>query len=82
QIGRSTDSGPGTLQTLDPLYEWANTLNGDDADISVSGGPMVSAHIKEGRDYHNDNPKAGYDPCEYPHPLTKGRPPASGGDGQ
>lgn len=76
QIGRSTDSGPGTPQALDPLYEWANTLNGDDADIAVSGGPMVSAHIKEGRDYRNDTPKAGYDPYEYPHPLTKGRPPA------
>lgn len=70
QIGRSTDSGPGMPQELDPLCEWDNTLNGSDADIAVSGGPAVQAHIQEGRDYHNDTPKPHYAPYKYPHPLV------------
>jgi hypothetical protein len=72
QIGRSTDAGPGTAQELDPLYEWHNLLNGKDADIAVSGGPMVQAHIKEGRDYHDDTRRPQYEPYVYPHPLAAG----------
>jgi hypothetical protein len=70
QIGRSTDIGPGTPQQHDPLYEWDNRLNGRDADIAVSGGPEVQAHIKEGRDYHNDKKRPEYSPYAYPHPLV------------
>jgi hypothetical protein len=68
QIGRSTDSGPGTPQQHDPLYEWNNTLNGGNADIAISGGPEVQAHIKQGRDYHNDTRRPDYAPYVYPHP--------------
>ncbi|MHC4426200.1 MAG: right-handed parallel beta-helix repeat-containing protein [Planctomycetota bacterium] len=74
QIGRSTDSGPGTPQQHDPLYEWDNTLNGANADIAVSGGAEVQAHIKEGRDYHNDRSRPDYTPYVYPHPLVSYAP--------
>lgn len=70
QIGRSTDSGPGTRQELDPLREWNNTLGGKDADIAVSGTGAVHVHIKELRDFLNDTPRAGYVPYAYPHPLA------------
>jgi hypothetical protein len=74
QIGRSTDSGRGTPQQHDPLYEWDNTLNGANADIAVSGGPEVQAHIKEGRDYRNDTSRPDYAPYVYPHPLVSYAP--------
>ena len=74
QIGRSTDNGPGTPQQHDPLYEWDNTLNGANADIAVSGGPEVQAHIKQGRDYHNDTSRPDYAPYVYPHPLLSYAP--------
>jgi hypothetical protein len=74
QIGRSTDNGPGTPQELDPLCEWGNTLNDTDADIAVSGGPEVEAHIKEDRDFHNDKSKPNYVPYAYPHPLVSRAP--------
>lgn len=74
QIGRSTDNGPGTPQQHEPLYEWNNTLNGGKADIAVSGGPQVQAHIKRGRDYHNDKSRPDYSPYVYPHPLTSYAP--------
>jgi len=72
QIGRSTDSGPGTPQAQEPLYEWNNTLNGADADVVVHWGcPEVSQHIQENRDFFNNTPRPGYTPYEYPHPLTR-----------
>lgn len=71
QIGRSTDSGPGTRQELDPLYEWGNTLNGEDADVAVADNPAVRRHIKAGRDFHNDTEKSGYTAFVYPHPLVQ-----------
>ncbi|MHC4397950.1 MAG: hypothetical protein ACYS1A_20090, partial [Planctomycetota bacterium] len=46
-----------------------NTLNGTNADIAVSGGPEVKAHIKQGRDYRNDTSRPDYAPYVYPHPL-------------
>jgi hypothetical protein len=69
QIGRSTDSGPGTAQALEPLYEWNNTLDGADVDISSN-----SQHVQENRDYYNDTPLTGYQPYQYPHPLTRSAP--------
>ncbi len=72
QIGRGTNSGPGTPQTLDPLYEWGNTLNGANADVVVHWGcPEVTLHIQENRDFYNDTPRPGYQPHPYPHPLTR-----------
>lgn len=71
QIGRSTDGGIGTDQELDPVYEWANTLNGQDGDILSR-----SDHVLEGRDYHNDTQRPGYAPYTYPHPLV-GKTPRS-----
>lgn len=67
QVGRSTDSGLGTQQALEPLYEWNNTLNGVDGDIY----PRESEWIKENRDFYNDTQKPGYTPYKYPHPLTQ-----------
>lgn len=71
QIGRSTDSGPGTRQELDPLREWNNTLGGKDADIAVSGTGAVHVHIQQGRDFLNDTPRPGYVPYTYPHPSAR-----------
>jgi hypothetical protein len=72
QIGRSTDSGSGTPQALEPLYEWNNTLNGADGDIIVHWGcPEVSLHVQENRDFYDDTPRPGYIPYVYPHPLTR-----------
>jgi hypothetical protein len=69
QVGRGTD------QSLEPVYEWNNTVNGEDADIAVNdpwgcSGPSMADHIKEGRDFYNDTPRPGYTPYPYPHPLT------------
>ena len=66
QIGRSTN------QVLEPLYEWNNTLDGEDTDIHVSTGAQ---HIKAGRDFHNDTARPGYRPYAYPHPLRAEWPP-------
>jgi hypothetical protein len=72
QIGRSTDSGRYSPQSLEPLYEWGNTFAGSDVDIFIN--PVMCEltweHIKEGRDYFNDTVRPGYTPYEYPHPLT------------
>ena len=77
QIGRST--GAIGSQSSDPLYEWNNTLNGTDADISVYTGwnatctnPSMADHIQAKRDYFNDTVKPGYTPYTYPHPLIAG----------
>ncbi len=67
QIGRSTG------QTLEPLYEWKNSLNGRDADIFVNplGSPRMAKHIQEKRDFYNDTPRPDYKPFAYPHPFRK-----------
>jgi hypothetical protein len=52
-------------QALEPLYEWDNTVGGEDGDI-VSDSP----HLVEGRDFFNDTPRPDYVPFTYPHPLT------------
>jgi len=66
QIGRSTN------QILQPLHEWNNTLDGEDADIHVSTGAQ---HIQQNRDFYNDTPRPGYKPYPYPHPLRDQWPP-------
>ena len=68
QIGRSTN------QTLEPLYEWGNTLDGKDINIAISihgGSRRVLEHIKENRDFCNDTQRPGYMPYTYPHPLRQ-----------
>ncbi|MGL1887257.1 MAG: hypothetical protein OCD76_12155 [Reichenbachiella sp.] len=75
QIGRSTDAGAGTSrvpQEREPLYAWNNILNGDTAYLKVHNGPLVEAHIVEGRDYFDGIEKPGYIPYIYPHPLRAG----------
>jgi hypothetical protein len=76
QPGRATDAGPGTPQLLEPVYEWGNTLNGEDADLQPQdlGGRSLD-HIKEGRDFYNDTKRPGYRPYPYPHPLRSQWPP-------
>lgn len=52
-------------------WVWGNTLDGEPVDPYV---PSRSAeHIKIGRDYHLE-PKPGYEPYVYPHPLVGGGP--------
>ena len=75
QIGRTTG------MVLAPLYEWGNTLNGSDIDISVydfpgCSSPSISDHIKEGRDFYNDSQLPNYTPYTYPHPLAMSDLPA------
>jgi hypothetical protein len=70
QIGR------GTSQSSEPFYEWNNTKNGVDVNITLHEGPpgcidpQPSDHVKEGRDYYNDTERPEYTPYVYPHPLT------------
>jgi hypothetical protein len=71
QIGR------GSQQSSQPFYEWNNTKNGSDVDVTVTNNwigctdPQPSDHVQEGRDYFNDTPRPGYTPYTYPHPLTQ-----------
>jgi hypothetical protein len=70
QPGRSTDAGRTTPQLLEPVYEWNNRLNGQDADLHVQDlGGRSFEHIKEGRDFLSDTVRPGYRPYAYPHPL-------------
>jgi hypothetical protein len=77
QVGRGSGnliSGDNPLNTTtgtaawpneisEPLYGWANTLNGNPAGIA-SDYPNIS----ENRDFYN-SVKPGYTPLAYPHPL-------------
>lgn len=91
QIGRATDhSESGSIyedptgihpQTHEPLYEWGNIADGQDADITVleqnAVDPAMSDHIREGRDFFSDTPRPRYLPYVYPHPLTLQDPPGN-----
>jgi hypothetical protein len=72
QIGRSTDSGILTPQSLEPMYEWNNEYNGQNVDIVINPAACdeTRVHIQEGRDYYNDIQRPGYVPYAYPHPLV------------
>ncbi len=76
QPGRATDAGRDTPQLLEPVYEWDNALNGEDADLHPQdlGGRSLD-HIKEGRDFFNDTRRPGYRPLAYPHSLRSQWPP-------
>jgi hypothetical protein len=65
------------IQDYAPLYEWDNTANGKDADITTNdpwgcSSPSMQDHLKDGRDYKNDERMPGYLPLAYPHPLRRG----------
>lgn len=52
-------------QALEPVYEWANTLDGSPADIST-----IYCTAREGVELLSDTVKPGYAPLSYPHPLV------------
>jgi hypothetical protein len=56
QIGRTTDHDGDGVQDLVPLFEWNNTLNGDDIDLTVQADthPEMTEYIKINRDFYND----------------------------
>jgi hypothetical protein len=68
QIGHIFGTSPGGRNTLQGLYEWGNTHDGANVDITVSGHD-ADAHIKANRDFFNDTVRSGYAPYTYPHPL-------------
>jgi hypothetical protein len=76
QVGRSTDADGDTIQDLEPLYGWGNTVNGLTAAITMNdpwgcSDPSMADHLQEGRDFINAAPRPGYTPYTYPHPLTQ-----------
>ena len=54
-------------EALEPIYCWANTLNGAPTGMSSSYPTLQS-----GRDFYNNTPMPGYTPYAYPHPLVGG----------
>ncbi|HXF54520.1 MAG TPA: hypothetical protein VNK52_10395 [Hyphomicrobiaceae bacterium] len=76
QIGHVFGPRPGGKSTFQGLYEWGNTHDGRNVDISVSG-QNAHIHIKVNRDFFNDTVRPGYVPYAYPHPL-QGSGPDSG----
>jgi hypothetical protein len=79
QPGRGTDvNGDGVFEPS-PCYAWNNTLNGAKLNFGLRrwSNPEDTAkqaeHMKEGRDFFNEEPKAGYyKPYTYPHLLQDG----------
>jgi len=68
QIGR------GVNQTLVPIYQWDNTLDGNSVTITNNGQcPTEYVHIQANRDYYDNTQKPGYTPYVYPHPLVSGQ---------
>lgn len=52
-------------EVSEPLYSWANTVNG-----TAMGAESDFPNIQSGRDYINGTPRPNYTPFVYPHPLT------------
>ena len=91
QIGRTSPTlytETNTVQTLQPLYQWSNTYNGDLglefllSTVFTNTGDY--AHIApanlivvEDRDYYNNTAQLGWEPLSFPHPLRGG----GGGEG-
>ena len=71
QVGRAGDKDEDDMQPQfkSPVYEWNNTLNGEDVDYHVNTSGLIPAHIRENRDFFNDTPRPGYKAYRYPHPL-------------
>ncbi len=79
QPGRATDADGDGVFEPSPCYAWNNTLNG--AKLNMVLRPWANpeheakqaAHVKEGRDFFNEEPKPEYyKPYVYPHPLQVG----------
>jgi hypothetical protein len=68
QIGHVFGPTIGGANTLDPLYEWNNTINGRDADF-INTNHNANVHVRPNRDYYDDTVRPGYMPYTYPHPL-------------
>jgi Concanavalin A-like lectin/glucanases superfamily/Divergent InlB B-repeat domain len=79
--GRQIQAWPN--QPIDPLYFWANTINGNSADApvnwsdleinSASGTYTIGSYcdLKLGTDYVNGS-RPNYTPLPFPHPLVSG----------
>jgi hypothetical protein len=79
--GWATDPKATGVFEPSPCYAWSNTLNGAKLNMVLRpwGGPDMlakhanekqAAHVKEGREFFNDQPKPDYyKPYIYPHPL-------------
>ncbi len=78
QPGRGTDADGDGVFEPSPCYAWNNTLNGVKLNMALRRwGPketeLQAEHVKEGRDFFNAEPPAGYyKPYVYPHPLQEG----------
>ncbi len=79
QPGRATDADGDGVFEPSPCYAWNNTFNG--AKLNMVLRPWAdpeqterqAAHVKEGRDFFNEEPKPEYyKPYTYPHPLQSG----------
>ena len=62
-------------QSLDPVYQWNNTINGS---VTTLGQSLYGTVI-QGRDYFEGTPKSGYTPLVYPHPLVTTNSTGGGG---
>ncbi|MEK6840699.1 MAG: PGF-pre-PGF domain-containing protein [Nanoarchaeota archaeon] len=56
-------------QTLEPVYQWNNTLNGVTNPVAAAA---YNIHPKENRDFYNNVAMPGYTSYTYPHPLVSG----------
>lgn len=75
QPGRATDADGDGVFEASPCYAWSNTLNGARLNMMLrrwnpKETELQEEHVKEGRDFFNEAPKAEYyRPYTYPHPL-------------
>jgi hypothetical protein len=78
QPGRGTDADGDGIFEPSPCYAWNNAFNGAKLNMALRRwGPKETElqveHVKEGRDFFNEEPPAGYyKPYVYPHPLQDG----------
>jgi hypothetical protein len=70
QICHIFGASTGGSNALQGLYEWGNTHDGNNVNITVTAH-SADLHIKANRDYFNDTVRPGYVPYTYPHPLQK-----------
>jgi hypothetical protein len=78
QPGRGSDADGDGVFEPSPCYAWNNTLNGGPLKMilrrwDLKETQLQAAHVKEGRDFFNGEPKPEYyKPYVYPHPLQSG----------
>ncbi len=80
QPGRATDADGDGVFEPSPCYAWNNTFNGAKLNMVLrpwadpKQAELQAGHVKEGRDFFNEEPKPEhYKPYIYPHPL-QGKP--------